>query len=325
MGDQTPKAHTICHSTSEDEKLCRAIKQYAPESELVVVERLEGGVSADVYRLMLLQPNGENAHVVLRIHGATHCGHSAELEFEILQALHQAGISVPKPLSFDASCSLLENPYLILAFVEGSSAIGQPMLKASIETMVEALISVHSVPVEVMPRLPRRANPVAELLDILPTDAEWNNFRTHLKNLKNIHFSGSDVVLHGDFWPSNLIWSEGRIAAILDWEDAALGDPLSDVACAGLELRYIYGKEGKVLFENAYAKYRELDLQRLALWMACTSAAALKNMGGWGLESAKESHMCKTAHDNLREAVGMFCLPDLVDEGNALSNPGPAG
>lgn len=292
--------------TLDDENLRRAVEQYATGAVPEIIERMEGGVSAEVYHLALLQPDGNKEHVVLRIHGATHCGHAAELEFHILKALFWAGISVPKPLSLDASCSLLENPYLIIAFVEGASGLTQPMCKASVETMVEALISVHEVPVDIMPTLPRRADPIPELLDLLPTDAEWNDFRGYLRRMKNSHFSGSDVVLHGDFWPSNLIWSEGRIAAILDWEDAGLGDPLSDVACADLELRYIHGKQGKVLFENAYAKHRKIDPHRLALWLAYVSSAALKYMGDWGLESAKEEHMRQTAHDSLREAAAVL-------------------
>jgi len=289
--------------TLDDENLRHAVDKYAKGAVLEFIERMAGGVSAEVYRLALLHPDGDREHIVLRIHGATHCGHDAELEFDILNALFQAGISVPKPLSLDVSCSLIKNPYLIIAFVEGSSEIAQPTRKASVETMVEALISVHEVPVEIMPTLPRRADPIPELLEFLPTDEEWNDLRSYLKNLKSAHFAGSDVVLHGDFWPSNLIWSEGRIASILDWEDAAVGDPLSDVACAGLELRYIHGKEGKVLFETAYAKHRIIDRHRLALWYAYVSSAALTYMGDWGLESAKEKHMRQCSRDTLREAA----------------------
>lgn len=290
----------------DDENLRRAVEHYSTGAVPEFIERMEGGVSAEVYRLTLLQPDGDREHIVLRIHGAKHCGHGAELEFNVLNALFRAGIPVPKPLSFDASCSLLENPYLIIAFVEGASDFAHPMRRASVEKMVEALISVHDVPVDIMPTLPRRADPIPEILEFLPIDAEWTDFRGYLKRFKNSHFAGSDVVLHGDSWPSNLIWTEGRIAAILDWEDAALGDPLSDVACAGLELRYVHGAEGKVLFEKAYAKHRAIDRRRFALWLAHVSSAALKHMGDWGLESAREEHMRQTARDTLREAAAVL-------------------
>lgn len=289
--------------TLNDENLRRAVEQYAEGVVPKFIERMEGGVSAEVYRVTLLRPNGTIENIVLRIHGATHCGHAAELEFNILEALFQAGISVPKPLSFDASCSVLENPFLMIAFVEGSSDFVKPMRKATFETMAEALISVQEVPVCLMPTLPRRIDPVPELLEFLPTGSEWKKFRGYLKEIENAPFDGPDVVLHGDFWPANLLWKHGRIAAILDWEDAALGDPLSDVACTSLELQYIHGEAGKVLFEDTYAKHREIDPRRLALWNAYVSSAALKYMAEWGLEPAKEDHMRKTAHDSLLEAA----------------------
>ena len=287
----------------DDEKLRRAIERYSRGAKLDLIERMTGGVSADVYRFDLTLSDGAKKQVILRIHGETHDGHEAELEFRLLEALHKVGVSVPRPLAIDASCTILEHPYLIITFVEGSTCMDQSMVETCIRSMVEGLISVHETPKEALPRLPSRIDPVPELLSFLPIGAEWNDFREFLSKLKSSPFTGSDVVLHGDYWPSNLIWSGGRIAAILDWEDAAFGDPLSDVACACLELRYIYGKEGMVLFKNAYAERCSIEPSRLALWLAYVSAAALKYIGDWGLESNRETNMRQTAYDTLKESA----------------------
>jgi aminoglycoside phosphotransferase (APT) family kinase protein len=47
--------------------------------------------------------------------------------------------------------------------------------------------------------------------------------------------SGEYVMVHGDFRLGNLVWSEGRVAGILDWETARRGDPLFDIGwvCMG--------------------------------------------------------------------------------------------
>ena len=42
--------------------------------------------------------------------------------------------------------------------------------------------------------------------------------------------SGPPAVVHGDPKLSNLMWHEGRISAMLDWEMALNGEPLSDLA-----------------------------------------------------------------------------------------------
>jgi aminoglycoside phosphotransferase (APT) family kinase protein len=48
------------------------------------------------------------------------------------------------------------------------------------------------------------------------------------------------ALLHGDFWPGNLLWLDGRRSGVLDWEDAALGAPVSDVACCRAELNAMF-------------------------------------------------------------------------------------
>lgn len=42
--------------------------------------------------------------------------------------------------------------------------------------------------------------------------------------------SGTPAITHGDPKLSNLMWHEGRVSAVLDWEMALNGDPLADLA-----------------------------------------------------------------------------------------------
>jgi len=28
------------------------------------------------------------------------------------------------------------------------------------------------------------------------------------------------VVLHGDYWPGNVLWRDGRLVGVIDWEEA---------------------------------------------------------------------------------------------------------
>jgi aminoglycoside phosphotransferase (APT) family kinase protein len=113
---------------------------------------------------------------------------------------------------------------------------------------------------------------------------------------------GSPKLLHGDFWPENLLWQQGAVAAVVDWEDAALGDPLSDVAASRVELRYKFGKGSMRRFTEAYAKHHKVDRARLALWQVYVAAAAQRYMGGWGLDPALEAHMRAEALVSIREA-----------------------
>jgi len=73
--------------------------------------RLLGGVSADVYRVDLKLISGDTKSIVIRAHGASHCGLPAKLEYRLLKALYLSGLPVPLPLFVDVSNSILSMPY----------------------------------------------------------------------------------------------------------------------------------------------------------------------------------------------------------------------
>ena len=82
------------------------------------------------------------------------------------------------------------------------------------------------------------------------------------------------------------MWHQGRLTAVLDWEDAALGDPLSDVACARVELACAAGATVADGFTRRYRAITGAPEGRLPLWDLFVSTAALQYMDQWGLEPA---------------------------------------
>ena len=63
------------------------------------------------------------------------------------------------------------------------------------------------------------------------------------------------VVLHGDYWPGNVLWQDGRLVAVIDWEDASLGDPLADLATARVELLCRYGDDAMERFTHPLPRH----------------------------------------------------------------------
>ena len=113
-------------------------------------------------------------------------------------------------------------------------------------------------------------------------------------------------LLHGDFWPENILWKNYSVAAILDWEDAAIGDPLCDVAACRVELRYKLGREVMDQFTTEYQKHHPVDPHRLAVWQVYVAAAAQHFMGQWRLEESLEAHMRGEALASMREASAVL-------------------
>jgi aminoglycoside phosphotransferase (APT) family kinase protein len=277
-----------------------------PGAEITTVARLCGGVSADVHRLELTQCDGSTSSVVLRAHGAAYSGHTADLEYQLLQALYQHGLPVPEPLLVDASSKFFSEPFLVTRFVKGTSDIPTSAEGHYVEAMANMLANIHAVPIKSLPVLPERIDPLPEILDYLPESHDWLDLRAYLRSLSDTSYLKPPELLHGDFWPMNILWKQDAIAAVLDWEDAGFGDPLSDVACCMLELRYKFGMERIQQFMQTYAKHRDVDTERLALWQVYVAAAAQRFMKQWGLAPAIEAHMCSVALASLREASALL-------------------
>ncbi|MBT3736759.1 phosphotransferase [Pseudomonadales bacterium] len=288
----------------------QVVTKHFPGTKLTSMEVLRGGVSADTHRLDLMDRDGNERSVVIREHGKNHSGHPAEMEHDILKSLYVSGVSVPRPLAFDTSCTVLSYPYVIIAFIGGSTRIPEGEKSHYIDAMAATLASIHQANVPTLPDVSLRTEPLPELLDYLPKGEEWEGLSQYLSARKVKQFSGEVTLLHGDFWPENILWQHGAIAAVLDWEDAAVGDPLSDVAIARVELRYLFGAPAMTRFSAAYAKYRAIDVERLALWQIYVAAAAQKYMNSWGLAPASESHKRQQALLSIKEAGRLLLALD---------------
>jgi len=280
-----------------------AISAAFPNARIVRHTPLEGGVSANVTLIEIETLGGETRKCVLREHGSRHCGHPAKLEFDLLSALHKLDLPVAQPFAFHAGDGAANEPWVLIEYIEGETPNPVDKPGGRIDTMAEQLCALHSAATETLPDLPLRIDPQPELLEFLPEGAEWNGLRQTLLRLGPQPFSGTLALLHGDYWPANIIVRDDAIEAVIDWEDAALGDPLSDVACAQLELRYIHGEWGAQRFAAAYAGQRPLDPHRFALWQAYVAAAGASNMGQWGLPPEQVAAMRAVALQTIREAA----------------------
>lgn len=271
-------------------------QRLSPGCELRSSQRLTGGVSAIVHALELIDADGLPWKVVLRQHGddgevKPRQRDVAATEYALLGALHAQGWPVPQPLLLDTSEQLFSGPFLVMSFVEGSTEVPPEEIEAALEIMADTLVRLHRFPTVDLPPLPARLDPVPGLREFLPDSAQSRDLLARLAEWPAAAFTGAPVLLHGDFWPGNLLWAGERLAAILDWEDAALGDPVSDVACCRLELRYRYGLAASQRFTAHYARRSALAVERLALWDIHVGAAALRYMGAWGLAADREAAM----------------------------------
>ena len=216
---------------------------------------------------------GSRERLVLRRHGARDLAanpHVAADEFQLLGVLASAGIPVPAPRFLDATGELFSTPCLVVEFVDGAAPTTADE-QAVAAQLAAILAAIHQI-----------ASTAA--ISFLPDRRIEDPGRPR----------NSPVLLHGDFRPGNTLWKVGRLVAVIDWEDAAIGDPLADVANARLELLWAYGADAMNDFTDACAKQAaDLDLAALPDWDPRADRRLTPRLPEWGLDAATERAMRK--------------------------------
>ncbi len=115
------------------------------------------------------------------------------------------------------------------------------------------------------------------------------------------------VVLHGDYWPGNALWRDGRLVAIVDWEDAMFGDPLADLSVARQELWWFFGPVAAREFTARYHALRPAaDLTALPLWDLRAALRPAGKLASWGLSQARQERMIAAHRQFVSEALGQL-------------------
>jgi aminoglycoside phosphotransferase (APT) family kinase protein len=219
---------------------------------------------------------GSRAVLVLRQYGAANllsdpC--SARTEYQLLKQLSAAGLPVPRPYLADESGTIVAGPCLLMELLDGEPVHEPADLASFTRQLAAALAAVHDggITRADVPFLPdagaqvlagiSSGRPVAD--EVVPETAMRQALQA---NWPPPQVTGP-VVLHGDYWPGNVLWRDGQLTGIIDWEDAAFGDPLADLAIARLEIAWQSGLAAMDMFTHEYLARRPASgTATLPLW-----------------------------------------------------------
>lgn len=274
------------------EKFAELVRQIDPDAVLQAMWAMEGGVSAQVTGLEVLRKKTVQKWVV-RQHGMGNFGinpHIAVDEFRLLGRLREAGLPVPLPIYVDSEGVVFGSPCVVQHFVEGSTEVASGPKKAPVAEFAAMLARIHQVDtvrygLEFLPALQTR---VESLLSRADDDPALDAIAVLLRRTQPV-LRRSSVLLHGDYWLGNVLWNRGKLAAVIDWEDAELGDPLADLGSSRLELLWAFGHELMGHFTAAYLEAMPTsDHAMLPWWDLFAALDKGRRLGGWGLDPANE-------------------------------------
>lgn len=278
---------------NEAQEFQQLVQQIAPDSKLVRLWELTGGVSAQVTALEIEHVDGRREKMVVRQHGNADLKANPQIaadEFKLLQQLKAAGLPVPAPY-------YLDQPYLVVEYMEGTTEFNPANLSDFITQFATQLARIHRLTTSDLDLyfLPEQSTIVSEKLGKRPTilddSLDEGRIRDALESVWPLPQQNRTVLLHGDYWPGNLLWREGQLAAVLDWEDAAVGDPLADVGNGRLELLWAFGREAMEQFTTCYQSLTVIDFSNLPFWDLYASLRPASKLSQWGLDPDVEQRM----------------------------------
>jgi aminoglycoside phosphotransferase (APT) family kinase protein len=250
------------------------VQKFFPWGRLLRAWPLEGGISAEMTVLEVAAPDGETGRwIVRRPKGLRRNSRSIEDEFRLLEIMHALGLASPAPFALDLSGEIFAAPYMLIAYVEGRPDFAPAEPVDCAVQMADELGRIHAVPaaagtppdLSFLPRLdesPFLQPPSAQMDAGLDERRIWETLQAAWPFPRQ----NALALLHGDYWPGNILWKAGRLAAVIDWEDALVGDPLADLAISRLDLLWIYGREAMEAFTRRYLARTALDPRSLPYW-----------------------------------------------------------
>ena len=299
MDDKIEHAEVDGHDDLPSRETIRALLDViAPSSTLSAIRPLAGSYSNLTHLVEALAADGSQMRIVVRRYVYGDRAQKARLEFETLTFLQEHGVPAPVPLYLDEEGAVLGSPGIVTSYVPGQQIMSPPGHPSGpldwARSLAVMLANIHSIPCDRAKRFLLDANSeatwflrsggVPSYMDAHPDGAvAWQAVHDLLPHLQPVE----STLVHLDYWRGNVLWEGGRISAVVDWEEAAYGDPGIDVAYCYMELVIMGMIEEAKEFLCAYEAETEKQVANLGFWELAAAVRPMTDIAGWITEPSK--------------------------------------
>lgn len=266
-------------------RLEAALRRDAPQlgvERVRRVARLTSGLSSQSYRVEAETRDGP-ATWVMRVEPEFGVipPYDIAREYRLVEDVGRAGLPVPRMLHLGEDPSVVGGRFLLMSFVEGEIYRSQdPRLEqdaalreAMQEQFVEMLARVHATPQSTLPTYATGPEAVRAQVAVCRDRMQRTELipapvLRHALDLLEREAPEAEriVLLHGDYRLPNLLWKDGKISAILDWELAFVGDPHADIAFTQTVGRGPCSVEGPLAERYAAIAGTEIDPKKVIFY-----------------------------------------------------------
>lgn len=220
------------------------------DAEVTGLEVLANGLNLVI---AVSTPTADPAYVVRRPTRLreTYYMNPPAMEYEVMDALEPTAVPAPAPVHFCDDGTVLGEAFLVVTHLDGEVVplgsglpprFRDPNARATLSArLIDALADVHALDVSRFEDTPERVTPLerieraADRFDTLSRATGHDPLALDdvADRLRRAAPEPTDTTpLHGDYRPGNVLFTgseEPRVAGVLDWETAGVGDPLTDL------------------------------------------------------------------------------------------------
>ena len=234
----------------DNNALLAFIRTSFPDEPNATIEKsgfISGGFSKFTIGLTLGNVKSLPQEIVLRGDAsATFGGASVVDEFNVVKALYDNGVRVPRPLALEPSGGVFGSPFLLAERKPGTTLghtfnLPKPNKAVCIDVATQ-LAKAHQVPLAALGQKFNSVHATSSAKALSWVDEGYNNwlplnmpspvFKTAFEWLRRnagINDKVPRALTHGDYSLANVLVHEDKVSAILDWEFAHVGNPVYDL------------------------------------------------------------------------------------------------
>jgi aminoglycoside phosphotransferase (APT) family kinase protein len=160
----------------------------------------------------------------------------------------------------------------------GRPVLRTPDIEGYVRQIATTLVRLHRVPIDHLDFLPEQTALLSSSLskpNLADDPLEPGLRQTVLAAWPGVLAAPARrTLVHGDYWPANLLWQRGQLVGVVDWEDARIGDPSADVAICRGDLTLLFGHDAANAFLRHYEAAAGQRVSNMPFWdlLACTLA-----------------------------------------------------
>lgn len=276
------------------EQYARALLEIiAPGSALTSIAIPDGSFSNYTHIVTARLKDDSPYKVVVRrykVFGDYDRREKARREFKTFELLNLHNVPAPETLYLDETGEVLGIPGIVTGFVGGTLIMDTPNDPLDwARKLARTLARIHSIPCsEKEQHFLLEGN--SEALWFLNHDAPPQYMQDYLSGadvwrlLKNLHAKfqpDAPALMHIDYWSGNILWHENEISAVIDWEEAAYGDPAVDVAYARMNMVLMGLPDAADEFLRVYELQTGRTLKNLVFWELAASVRPMIDPVDW--------------------------------------------